>query len=205
MSISSNYTENSPIHRSFLNDCCFTRLQFDQSSRVKGSRWWSSLPQLAVVKTRKLVSPLCDILSLGEDYGAALDKLNPFPRPAEKFVSSGFRWKRIHVERLPPLLVILNLRSLLVSGTRGIPDPNYHCVARLVSSIISCSCRNFEAGMKCVQTYTFDCMQEKQREHFNSLYAGTNNVVMELCQDGPYQDSKSNNRIPLFHIAERWL
>ncbi|XP_076671323.1 uncharacterized protein LOC143370282 [Andrena cerasifolii] len=49
-------------------------------------------------------------------------------------------------------------------------------------------CMNFEAGMKCIQTYTFDCMQEKQREHFNSLYAGTNKVVMELCQEGPYQD-----------------
>ncbi|KOX77535.1 hypothetical protein WN51_09859 [Melipona quadrifasciata] len=48
--------------------------------------------------------------------------------------------------------------------------------------------RDFEAGMRCIQTYTFDCMQEKQREHFNSLYAGTNKVVMELCQDGPYQD-----------------
>ncbi|XP_003695281.1 uncharacterized protein LOC100869913 isoform X1 [Apis florea] len=49
-------------------------------------------------------------------------------------------------------------------------------------------CPDFEAGMKCIQTYTFDCMEEKQREHFNSLYVGTNKVVMELCQDGPYQD-----------------
>ncbi|XP_043587314.1 uncharacterized protein LOC122569788 [Bombus pyrosoma] len=49
-------------------------------------------------------------------------------------------------------------------------------------------CPDFEAGMKCIQTYTLDCLQEKQREHFNSLYAGTNKVVMELCQDGPYQD-----------------
>ncbi|XP_076764054.1 uncharacterized protein LOC143431310 [Xylocopa sonorina] len=49
-------------------------------------------------------------------------------------------------------------------------------------------CPDFEAGIKCIQTYTFDCMQEKQREHFNSLYAGTNKVIMELCQDGPYQD-----------------
>ncbi|XP_029038277.1 uncharacterized protein LOC114873775 isoform X1 [Osmia bicornis bicornis] len=49
-------------------------------------------------------------------------------------------------------------------------------------------CPDFEAGIKCIQTYTFDCMKEKQREHFSSLYAGTNKVVMELCQDGPYQD-----------------
>ncbi|CAK9833275.1 hypothetical protein ANTRET_LOCUS9985 [Anthophora retusa] len=49
-------------------------------------------------------------------------------------------------------------------------------------------CPDFQTGMKCIQAYTFDCMQEKQREHFNSLFAGTNQVVMELCQDGPYQD-----------------
>lgn len=49
-------------------------------------------------------------------------------------------------------------------------------------------CPDFEAGMKCIQTYTLDCLQEKQREHFNSLYLSTYKVVMELCQDGPYQD-----------------
>nr|XP_012150564.1 PREDICTED: uncharacterized protein LOC100882346 isoform X4 [Megachile rotundata] len=49
-------------------------------------------------------------------------------------------------------------------------------------------CPDLEAGIKCIQTYTFECMKEKQREHFNSLYTGTNKVVMELCQDGPYQD-----------------
>lgn len=61
-------------------------------------------------------------------------------------------------------------------------------------------CRDFEAGMKCIQTYTFDCMEEKQREHFNSLYVGTNKVVMELCQDGPYQDGKLYNYVILVVI-----
>ncbi|XP_054000675.1 uncharacterized protein LOC128888074 [Hylaeus anthracinus] len=49
-------------------------------------------------------------------------------------------------------------------------------------------CPHFEAGMKCIQTYTLDCLDENQRERFNSLYAGTNQVVMELCHDGPFQD-----------------
>jgi len=52
--------------------------------------------------------------------------------------------------------------------------------------------------MKCIQKYTINCMQQKQREHFNSLYTGTNMVIMELCQDGPYQDGKCsclNHRI----------
>ncbi|KAG5343843.1 RT21 protein, partial [Acromyrmex heyeri] len=49
-------------------------------------------------------------------------------------------------------------------------------------------CPDLEAGMKCIKKYTLNCMQQKQREHFNSLYTGTNMAIMELCQDGPYQD-----------------
>ncbi|XP_018342744.1 PREDICTED: uncharacterized protein LOC108748862 [Trachymyrmex septentrionalis] len=49
-------------------------------------------------------------------------------------------------------------------------------------------CPDLEAGMKCIKKYTLTCMQQKQREHFNSLYTGTNMAIMELCQDGPYQD-----------------
>ncbi|XP_025271424.1 uncharacterized protein LOC112639997 [Camponotus floridanus] len=49
-------------------------------------------------------------------------------------------------------------------------------------------CPDLEAGMKCITKYTLNCMKEKQREHFNLLYTGTNQVIMELCHDGPYQD-----------------
>ncbi|XP_070151919.1 uncharacterized protein [Polyergus mexicanus] len=49
-------------------------------------------------------------------------------------------------------------------------------------------CPDLEAGMKCITKYTINCMKEKQREHFNSLYTGTNKAIMELCHDGPYQD-----------------
>ncbi|KAH0954052.1 hypothetical protein HN011_009036 [Eciton burchellii] len=49
-------------------------------------------------------------------------------------------------------------------------------------------CPDLEAGMKCIKRYTMHCMKEKQREHFNSLYTGTNKAIMELCHDGPYQD-----------------
>ncbi|XP_011152250.1 uncharacterized protein LOC105190925 [Harpegnathos saltator] len=49
-------------------------------------------------------------------------------------------------------------------------------------------CPDLEAGMKCIKRYTLNCMKEKQREHFNSLYTGTNMAIMELCQEGPYQD-----------------
>lgn len=53
-------------------------------------------------------------------------------------------------------------------------------------------CSDLEAGMKCIHSYTLKCMNTKQREHFKSLYVGINMAIMELCQDGPYQDGKSN-------------
>ncbi|XP_076288675.1 uncharacterized protein LOC143213065 [Lasioglossum baleicum] len=49
-------------------------------------------------------------------------------------------------------------------------------------------CSEFESSIKCIQTFTIDCLEENQREHFNNLYAGTNKAVMELCQDGPFLD-----------------
>lgn len=49
-------------------------------------------------------------------------------------------------------------------------------------------CPDMQAGMKCIKTYTVKCLKDEQREHFNSLYRGTNQALMELCQDGPYQD-----------------
>ncbi|KZC04658.1 hypothetical protein WN55_00734 [Dufourea novaeangliae] len=49
-------------------------------------------------------------------------------------------------------------------------------------------CPELENSMKCVQTFTLDCLQENQREHFSNLYADTNKMIMELCHDGPFQD-----------------
>ncbi|XP_012235365.1 uncharacterized protein [Linepithema humile] len=49
-------------------------------------------------------------------------------------------------------------------------------------------CPDLEAGMGCIKRYTIQCMKEEQRQRFNALYAGTNMAIMELCQDGPYQD-----------------
>ncbi|XP_031842217.1 uncharacterized protein LOC116431232 [Nomia melanderi] len=49
-------------------------------------------------------------------------------------------------------------------------------------------CSDLESSMKCIQTYTLDCLEMKQRTHFHNLLASTNKLVMELCHDGPYQD-----------------
>lgn len=57
--------------------------------------------------------------------------------------------------------------------------------------------------MGCIKSYTIHCMKEEQRQRFNALYAGTNMAIMELCQDGPYQDGectlpKSSNRLEYY-------
>ncbi|XP_033221896.1 uncharacterized protein LOC117176031 [Belonocnema kinseyi] len=50
-------------------------------------------------------------------------------------------------------------------------------------------CPKLEDSVKCINSYTLKCLKEKQRDHFNSLYAGTNMAIRELCQEGPYQDA----------------
>ncbi|XP_033332097.2 uncharacterized protein LOC117223739 [Megalopta genalis] len=62
-------------------------------------------------------------------------------------------------------------------------------------------CPILESSMRCIQRYTFDCLDEDQREQFNNLYAGTNKVVMEVCQDGPYQD-KFMKHAPCMHKVQ---
>ncbi|XP_076619987.1 uncharacterized protein LOC143341152 [Colletes latitarsis] len=49
-------------------------------------------------------------------------------------------------------------------------------------------CSYIEDSMKCMQTYTIDCLKEKERESFYQYFAGVNQATMELCHDGPYQD-----------------
>ncbi|KAK0077954.1 hypothetical protein PV325_003247 [Microctonus aethiopoides] len=50
-------------------------------------------------------------------------------------------------------------------------------------------CPDLQSGMGCIRSYTLRCMQKSQRENFNALYKGVNMAIMELCQDGPYQDA----------------
>ncbi|XP_017764544.1 PREDICTED: uncharacterized protein LOC108553950 [Eufriesea mexicana] len=49
-------------------------------------------------------------------------------------------------------------------------------------------CPDFEASLKCIQSYSFNCLQQKQRVRFNQWYTSTNMAIMEMCQEGPFQD-----------------
>ncbi|CAD6215886.1 GSCOCG00000702001-RA-CDS [Cotesia congregata] len=50
-------------------------------------------------------------------------------------------------------------------------------------------CPDLQSSMKCINSYTKNCMPENQRQNFNSLYQGVNIAIKELCQDGSYQDA----------------
>lgn len=50
------------------------------------------------------------------------------------------------------------------------------------------SSRDLHSGLHCIRSYTRRCMNIHQRDHFNKLYHGTNEVIHELCEEGPYQE-----------------
>uniref|UniRef100_A0A182J239 Uncharacterized protein n=1 Tax=Anopheles atroparvus TaxID=41427 RepID=A0A182J239_ANOAO len=47
---------------------------------------------------------------------------------------------------------------------------------------------DLHTGLHCIRSYTRRCMNIHQRDHFNKLYHGTNEVIHELCEEGPYQE-----------------
>lgn len=51
-------------------------------------------------------------------------------------------------------------------------------------------CRDLHAGLQCIQSYTRRCMSPEQRAHFNKLYAGTAEMIHQLCEDNQYQEGK---------------
>lgn len=51
-------------------------------------------------------------------------------------------------------------------------------------------CPDLLNGLECIQSYTRRCMNTDQRAHFNKLYAGTSEMIHQLCQDNAYQEGK---------------
>ncbi|XP_057331396.1 uncharacterized protein LOC130671493 [Microplitis mediator] len=50
-------------------------------------------------------------------------------------------------------------------------------------------CPDLQSSMKCINSYTKNCMPDEQRQNFYSLYQGVNIAIKELCQEGSYQDA----------------
>lgn len=47
---------------------------------------------------------------------------------------------------------------------------------------------DLHAGLECIRSYTRRCMNPQEREHFNKLYFGTNEMIKDLCSEGSYQE-----------------
>lgn len=49
-------------------------------------------------------------------------------------------------------------------------------------------CPDLHNGLHCIRSYTRRCMTLQQRNQFNKMYHGTNQVIRDLCKEGQYQD-----------------
>ena len=43
------------------------------------------------------------------------------------------------------------------------------------------------SGLRCIDDFTSSCLDDDHRAYFNTLYTGTTQVIMDLCQTGQYQ------------------
>ena len=48
-------------------------------------------------------------------------------------------------------------------------------------------CRKLMSGLRCIDDFTSSCLDDDHRAYFNTLYTGTTQVIMDLCQTGQYQ------------------
>ena len=42
-------------------------------------------------------------------------------------------------------------------------------------------------GLRCIDEFTFRCLDIEHRRYFNTLYQGTTRVIVDLCEDGEYK------------------
>lgn len=49
-------------------------------------------------------------------------------------------------------------------------------------------CPEFNNGLRCIGSYTRRCMTQIQRDQFNKIYQGTNELIKDLCNEGDYQN-----------------
>jgi len=48
-------------------------------------------------------------------------------------------------------------------------------------------CPKLMSGLRCIDDFTSSCLDDDHRAYFNTLYTGTTQVIMDLCQTGQYQ------------------
>jgi hypothetical protein len=45
-------------------------------------------------------------------------------------------------------------------------------------------------GLRCIDNFTTKCLEAEHRAYFNTLYTGTTQVIVDLCQKGDYQTGR---------------
>lgn len=65
-------------------------------------------------------------------------------------------------------------------------------------------CPDLHNGLLCIRSYTRRCMTLQQRNHFNKLYHGTNQVIRDLCKEGQYQDEFLKHAPCLRHVQSEY-
>lgn len=50
--------------------------------------------------------------------------------------------------------------------------------------------RKLMEGLRCIDDFTLKCLDREHRAYFNTLYAGTTQVIIDLCQEGEYQTGR---------------
>jgi len=48
-------------------------------------------------------------------------------------------------------------------------------------------CPKLMDGLRCIDNFTQKCLEREHRAYFNTLYTGTTQVIVDLCQAGAYQ------------------
>ena len=52
-------------------------------------------------------------------------------------------------------------------------------------------------GLRCIDDFTLRCLDREHRAYFNTLYAGTTQVIVDLCQEGTYQSGNYALNCPI--------
>ena len=55
-----------------------------------------------------------------------------------------------------------------------------------------CVIRDLLDGLLCIDNFTRRCLDSTHRDFFHMLYAGTKQVIVDLCEDKHYQLGKSS-------------
>ena len=60
-------------------------------------------------------------------------------------------------------------------------------------------------GLRCIDDFTLKCLDREHRAYFNTLYAGTTQVIIDLCQEGDYQTGRWRVRVTKVTWLGIWL